>query len=197
MTEASMMQQQIRLGFRTTSTNLVTGLVNTGILVFVGGSPTSAFPATRLPVSQWCTFASDNNSGSSFKFTRKGIYDIHAAFVIDPGAADVVVRLAMSVDSTFLTASILNTSALTAFLDFDQYHPSAAGLPGCLRVSSTVSITNAMRSSNTYSTLSPAGTSQLGTVRFHGSQDVNGDPIASRSTSAAEMWCNGVAELFG
>ena len=196
MTAASMMQQQIRLGFRITGDTFSSGSVNTGVILFPN-APVDSFPASRYPLAQWCTVTNSATLGTSFKFLRKGIYDVHAVFPVPDGAADLIVRLQLSQDSQFLTPSINTVNPIAAFLSYDAYSPTAAGIEGALKVGSSVSIRNSERSSATYATLSPVGTSPVGTVRLHGSVGAGATPIDGRGFPASQLWCNQLAELFG
>ncbi len=196
MTEASMMQQQARLGFRITGDTITSGSVHTGVLLFPN-APVDSFPASRYPLAQWCTVTNSATLGTTFKFLRKGIYDVHAVLPVPDGAANTIIRLQLSQDAQFLTPSVNSVSTLLGFLSYDAYQPTAGGIEGALKVGSTVSIRNSERSSATYATLSPVGTSPVGTVRLHGSVDAGANPIVGRGFPASQLWCNQIAELFG
>lgn len=193
-----LMQQQVRLGFRCLrdpARATIVGTVNTGVMIFA--TPIATFPATRVPVSDWCRVTTSDAGGSDFKMLRKGVYEFH--MVLPVTLFETRVWLQMSLDSRFLTAGINTTSSITQYLDYDTCVTGPDPSLDTLKVSSTVHITNTLRGNSTYSVLSPATTSQVGTVRIHAAEGAGGTALQVGTVDLAtlQLWCNGVAELFG
>jgi hypothetical protein len=194
MTEASMMQQQIRLGFRQQGmVALGRGTVNDGVAVFSGvGNDT--IPPTRYPTTAFVTIAHSTANGSSWKFTRKGVYSFDFSMPMSLGTT-VGVMVGGSLDcpaAQFLAAGVTPTAALTTMEDYDVSN-GVANLQFALHLHFEVCITNTLRSSATAANLTP-----VGTVRIHIADDAGAvvDP-ASIDEQNALLVCSDLAELFG
>lgn len=197
MTEASMMQQQIRLGFRQAgSVAAVNAGNNTGVLAFAN-EPTAAIPASRFANSTWVTISSVADSalpGTTYKFIRKGIYEAHAIIVGVAGLATGMM-VGISIDcpaAQLLAAGVTPAAALTTMEDYDVLDGVAAATLA-VKAYATINITNTLRGS----TLAANGT-PVGTMRIHVG-DGAGAVIGAAATTDATIFmvCNQIAELFG
>ena len=195
--EASMMQQQVRYGFRCTEDvgrAAIVGTTATGVLIW--GDPAATHPPTRGPVSDWCSVSTSDAFATTFKFLRKGIYEMHA--YVQMALFSTQMQLQMSLDTQFLTPLINTTAAAAGFLDYDFAVTSTDSL-AALKVSSTIHITQRLRSTEQYATLSPVGSSRYGTVRIHASETDAGTELQAATIESSSMLlrCDMLAELFG
>lgn len=196
MTAANMMQQQIRLGFR--QAGLVAtfnGTVNTGVAAFAN-EPTAAIPASRFANASWVTISSVAASaapGTTYKFLRKGIYEVH---VVVPGAAGVTtgIMVGISLDcpaAQLLAAGVTPAAAITTMEDYDVLDGVAAAQL-TVKAHAIVEITNPLRGS------AAAAAGLVGTVRIHVGDGAGAVAAPSAITVASVcMWCNQLAEVFG
>jgi hypothetical protein len=196
--DASMMQQQIRLGFRQAGSIAgVNASANTSVLAFAN-EPTAAIPPARYPLANFCTVstvAASAAAGTSYKFTRKGVYEMHA---IMPGVNGLTTGLliAISLDcpaAQLLVAGVTPTTALTTMEDYDVMDGVAAAT-FAVKARCLLNITNPLRGSLP---LVANGTAP-GTARIHVTNGA-GAIVGSTDTTDADiaMWCNQIAELFG
>ncbi len=204
MTDAIMMQQQIRLGFRQAGTVAGVGAsdaAHDGVIAFanepnaanVGGG---AIPASRYPLASWCTVstvAASATVGTTYKFIRKGIYDAKIVCPLVAGAGGIGM-IAISLDSTvaFLDATnVTPTNALTTAEDYD-IATGVATLQITLKSRAPINITNTLRGSTA------AAEGQVGTMRLHASSG-GGAVIGTSAATAANILLivNDMAELFG
>lgn len=196
MTEASMMQQQIRLGFRQAgAVAALNASTNTGVVAFAN-EPTAAIPASRFANSNWVTISSVASSaapGTTYKFTRKGIYEMHGIIVGAAGTATGLM-IGISLDcpaAQLLAAGITPAAALTTMEDYDVADGVAAATLA-VKACATINITNTLRGSSLAANLTP-----VGTARLHVG-DGAGAVIGAAGTAATVfLVCNQIAELFG
>ena len=195
--EASMMQQQIRLGFRQAGViAAANGSTNTGVAAFAN-EPTAAIPASRYANSDWVTIsavAASAAPGTTYKFTRKGIYEMHVIVPIEAGITTGAM-VGISIDcpaAQLLAAGVTPTTALTTMEDYDVLDGVAAAT-FAVKAHAILNITQTLRGS----TLAANGT-PVGTARIHLSDGVNAVIGTGTTTDASVcMWCNQIAELFG
>jgi hypothetical protein len=198
MTAANVMQQQIRLGFRQASVVAAVGgsdAAHDGVVAFAA-EPTAAIPASRLPIANWCTVSTVAGSaanGTTYKFTRKGIYSARVMMPLVAGAGGIGM-VAISLDSTaaFLDATnVTPTNALAVAEDYD-IATGVATLQISLRASAQINITNALRGS------AAAADGQVGTMRIHAGTGA-GAVIGTSAVTVANviLWVNAIAEIFG
>ena len=194
--EASMMQQQIRLGLRMNALDATAaGTTNTGIAEWVGAAV--ANPASRYANSDWVTITTTAADGTSFKFTRKGIYKFDVCVPLVAGEVTSVMIGGSLNAENLLAAGVTPAIAIT---DFEDYAISTgiAAMFTSLKLHFTVHITNTQRSSDTYATTAPVGTSPLGTARIHIGDGAEGAVTdASVSVALASLRLSQLAELFG
>jgi hypothetical protein len=185
MTTAQMQQQQIRLGLQAVGDLSVVGSTNTGVMLFAdGANPT---PPSRYPIANWCTVTHSATLGSTFKFTRKGIYRFIVVIPLQAGSVDRVVTFGtLDALSGMLAAGVTTTNAVSRAEDYDVVQGAVAAQL-TLRLSFFVFITNPLRGSLP---LAVNGTAP-GTARIHISVDDQSDPP---NTS---LRLSSVAELFG
>ncbi len=190
MSDALMMQQQVRLGFRMSPLNgAEVGSVNTGIALW-NGSPSAVIPTSRYPTSSWCTFTqspTNSTDGTTFKFRRKGIYEVTTIMPMAVAATATMIGISLDCPAAqFLSGGITPTDALATMEDYDMATLSA-GLTVSLRCRAFINITNALRGTD----LSANGT-PVGSMRIH----VNGSTTVFINASCM-MRVNDYAELFG
>lgn len=193
MTEASMMQQEVRRGF--TLTGLVAaavGTVNTAVAVTNGVAV--ANPASRPLLTDWVTITQSAANGTTMKFLRKGIYRID---VVMPLVADEVtaVMAGISLDAPaaqFLAAGATFANAVTSWEDFTSSTGIAAMFTS-LKLHATVHITAPLRGSALAANGTPGGTARIHLA------DGAGGAVTAASVSVALVLTkvNELAELFG
>ncbi len=196
MTELSMQQQQVRLGLRLSALAATpAGTTNTGVANWVTTS--AAQPASQYPNANWVTVTSTAAAGTEFKFTRKGIYKFdvtvpHTAAEVGP------LMIAGSLNApSLLAAGVTPALALVNFEDYDLSTQIAA-MQNTLKLHFTVHITAAGRSSATYATTAPVGTSALGTARIHLGDGAGGAAAAvTINVESAMLRLSDLAEIFG
>lgn len=193
----SMMQQQVRLGFRQVSVvAAANGSVNTGVAAFAA-EPTAAIPASRYPIANWVTVstvAASAAPGTTYKFTRKGIYEMHVIVPIEAGiTTGAMVGISLDCPAAqLLAAGVTPANALTTMEDYDVLDGVAAAT-FAVKAHAVIEITNTLRGSG----LAANGT-PVGTARIHlgdGAGAVIGSAVTTDAVVA--MWCNQLAELFG
>jgi hypothetical protein len=194
--QVSMMQQQIRLGVRVNALDATpVGTTNTGIAEWIGAAV--ANPLSRLPNADWLTLTTTAAAGTSFKFVRKGIYAFDVTIPLVAGELTAVM-IAGSLNATsLLAAGVTPAIAVVSYEDF-HYTTGIAAMFTSLKLNFTVSILNTQRSSGTYATTAPVGTSPLGTVRIHmGDGAEAAVTAASVDVANASLRISDVAEIFG
>jgi hypothetical protein len=196
MTAANMMQQQVRYGRRLNGlTATPRGTTNTGVAAFAAAADSQ--PPSRPNVADWVAITLDAAAGTTFKFMRKGVYRFDVAIPLTAGELTAVM-IGGSLDAAnLLAAGVTPAIALTSFEDYDQ-QTGVGTVQRTLKLNFTVHITNPERSSATYATTAPVGTSPLGTARIHiGDGAGNAVTAASVIVANASLRLNSYAELFG
>jgi hypothetical protein len=196
MTEASMMQQQVRIGFKLAAlaaTPRGSAAATDGVALFAA-APAAANPASRLAVGDFCTVTNSATDGTTMKFTRKGIYAFNVVVPLT-AAETTAVMIAGSLDcaATFFDATnVTPANALVSAEDYDT-GTGVAALQMTLKLSFKANITNTLRGSGTNANLTPNGT-----VRIH-IADGAGATVTTASVIVAQgfLSCNQLAEIFG
>ena len=87
MSQGQMMTpQERRIFVQQGTTAAAIGAVNTAVALFAGAAAALAIGGgtSLYPLASWVTVTNDANAGTTYKFTRKGIYHFH---VVLPGTA--------------------------------------------------------------------------------------------------------------
>lgn len=192
--QTTMMQQQVRNGLKMNALEATpVGTTNTGVAEWVGAA--AANPPSRF--SSFVTITTSAAAGTEFKFNRKGIYRFDVCIPLVAGEVTAVMVSGSLNAANLLAAGV--TPAI-AVVSHEDYHLSTgiAAMFTSLKLHFTVHITNTQRSSGTYATTAPVGTSTLGTARIH-----LGDGAGAEVTAASiqlgfcTLRLNQIAELFG
>ncbi len=197
MTAATMMQQQVRLGFRQNALAATPrGTTNTGVANFAAAVIQSN-PASFVQAGLWVSSSNSATLGSSYKFLRKGFFTFDVSVPLVAGELTAVMIAGSLNAVNLLAAGVTPTIALTSYEDYDL-QTGVATVRRALDLHFTASIINTNRGTDTYATTSPVGTSALGTVRIH-IGDGAGATVTDASVDVANatLRCSGVAEIFG